>query len=164
MCLCAWGSNVDLPSFCHAFKLLTSVCLEARAFLSFHFKRPFFFYDWRFELWISSVVKRWGEFERIGGDIGWLHTMYSSSINHGGKGGFTLGSKAKETSKSSDLVGREQYLGPENFTLDYVSKVYVCVKWCWCDIPLPPKFGSLNSIQLDGNQGRWKITLIHMPH
>lgn len=75
-------------------------------------------------------MKRWGEFERIGGDIGWLHTMYSSSINHDGKGGFTLGSR--ETSKLSDIVGREQYLGPENFTLDYVSKVYMCV----CEVVL----------------------------
>jgi hypothetical protein len=56
--------------------------------------------------------------------------MYSSSIHHDGKGGFTLGSKvgskAKETSKSSDLVGQEQHIGLKEFTLGYVSKVCVC--------------------------------------
>jgi len=128
MCLCAWGSNVDLPSFCHAFKLLTSVRLEAR-FPFISFQMPFFFTTGGLNFKPSSVVKRWGKFERIGGDIGWPHTMYSSSIHHDDKGGFTLGSKAKETSKSSDLVGQEQYLGLEDFTLGYVSKVCVCVKW-----------------------------------
>ena len=33
------------------------------------------------------------------------------SSNRGPKGGFTLGSKTKETPKSSDLIGREENVG-----------------------------------------------------
>jgi hypothetical protein len=39
------------------------------------------------------------------------------------KGGFTLGSKIKETLKPSDCIGGEQYFGPKEFTPRSRSKV-----------------------------------------